>query len=179
MKTWNRAAMLLRNCRYLADQQSLDVSFRNGDRFQVPVESLLREPATSVRWDRVRIGETQDVLEVPGTNGVTEIPWDRIRCLVDADFRRHLANQAALAARQVAQRLRELRRERGLTQEAVAQSAGVDRVTISRLENGRLQPTFETLARVVAAMGASLQDLTQIPTPKPDAGRRRRLAPAR
>ena len=80
-------------------------------------------------------------------------------------FRRHLANQAAKSARRVAQRLRELRQERGLTQDAVAKAAGVDRVTISRLENGALQPTFETLARVVAAMGARIQDIAaeQVP----------------
>ena len=41
-------------------------------------------------------------------------------------------------------------------------------------ENGRVQPTFESLARVVAAMGANLQDLTLI-TPKLDLGHRRSL----
>jgi DNA-binding XRE family transcriptional regulator len=165
MKKWTRAAMRFTRCQYLPEQGVLDVSFRNGDRFQVRVETVLSEPASALRWDRLRIGQTQDVLEIPRAGGVTEVPWDRIRCVADAAFRRHLAVQAAKSVRRVAHRLRELRQQRGLTQDAVARAAGVDRVTISRLENGALQPTFETLARVVAAMGARIQDIATQPVP--------------
>lgn len=159
MKKWNRASMQFATCRYLAAQGVVAVSFRNGDRFEVPVEMLLREHARDARWDRLRIGETGDFLEVPVEGNFTEIPWDRVRCVADAAFRRHMANQAAKSARRVAQRLAELRRESGLTQEAVATAAGLARVTVSRLENGALQPTYETLTRVLAAMGRRVEDL--------------------
>ena len=157
MKKWNRTAMVFSACRYLAEQGVLAVSFRNGDRFEVPTEMLLRNQ--EARWDRTRIGETRDVLEVPVGGRITEIPWDRVRCSADADFRRYLANQAAKSARRVAGRLVDLRRESGLTQEAVARAAGLARVTVSRLENGALQPTYETLTRVLAAMGRRVEDL--------------------
>src|SRR5947208_6684715 len=134
-------------CRYLVQQGVLDVSFRNGDRFQVPVEMLVQPPLPASSWERLRIGETQDVLELPGKDSITEIPWDRVRCVADPEFRSHLADQAAQSARRIGRRLRELRQESGLTQEAIARAAGVSRVTISRLEKGHLQPTYETLTR--------------------------------
>ena len=43
----------------------------------------------------MRIGETGDVLEVPSGAAVVEIPWDRIRCVADPEFRAHLADRAA------------------------------------------------------------------------------------
>ncbi len=159
MKQWNRAAMQFSACRYLPQQGMLDVSFRNGDRFQVPIEALVQSPLPSSSWERLRIGETQDVLELPGRDSITEIPWDRIRCVADPEFRAHLADQAAHSARRIGQRLRELRQESGLTQEAIARATGIARVTISRLEKGLVQPTFEMLTRLLAALGKQPRDL--------------------
>ena len=160
MRPWTRSARQLAACRYDPHGGLLTVSFRNGDRFEVPIEALL-DSSNAARWDRLRIGETQDVLEIPVADGIAEIPWDRIRCVADPACRRHLAHQAARSARRVAGRLRQLRRGMGLTQEAVARSAGVARVTISRLESGQLPPTYQTLVRVLAAMGKSVSDLAR------------------
>jgi DNA-binding XRE family transcriptional regulator len=151
--------MRFAKCRYLPQREVLAVSFRNGDAFQIPVETLLRTSAADADWNRIKIGETGDFLELPTSHGLTEIPWDRVRCVADPEYRRHLAERAAASARRVGSRLQSLRRASGLTQEAVAQSAGVDRVTISRIENGHLQATYETLARIVATLGRTMQDL--------------------
>jgi len=159
MREWPRTAMRFAKCRYLPQREVLAVSFRNGDAFQIPVETLLRTSAADADWNRIKIGETGDFLELPTSHGLTEIPWDRVRCVADPEYRRHLAEQAAASARRVGSRLQSLRRASGLTQEAVAQSAGVDRVTISRIENGHLQATYETLARIVATLGRTMQDL--------------------
>ncbi len=160
MKPWTRSAMQIAACRYDRHGGLLTVSFRNGDRFEVPVEALL-DSSNAASWDHLRIGETQDVLEIPVADGIAEIPWDRIRCVADPVYRQHLANQAVRSARRIAGRLRQLRREMGLTQEAVARSAGVARVTISRLESGQLPPTYQTLVRVLAAMGKNVGDLAR------------------
>lgn len=47
--------------------------------------------------------------------------------------------------------LRRLRRERGLTLEAVAYLAGVDVATISRIERGLVEPRRETVVRLAHA----------------------------
>jgi hypothetical protein len=90
VKKWDRAAMQFSACRYLPEQGVLDLSFRNGDRFQVPVEALVQSPLPPASWENLRIGETQDVLELPGKDSVTEIPWDRVRCVADPEFRSYL-----------------------------------------------------------------------------------------
>ena len=59
----------------------------------------------------------------------------------------------------VAGRIRSLRLSRSLTQEALAEKAGLPVETISRAENARMMPTLATLAAVATALGVDLADL--------------------
>lgn len=56
----------------------------------------------------------------------------------------------------VGARLRELRKERGLSAKEVAARAKVSPAYLSRLENGQISPTVSTLSRIVQAMGESV-----------------------
>src|SRR5436305_10595195 len=98
-KNWDRAAMRFATARYIDRQGMLDVTFENGDHFLVAVESVMpgvssAATAAPMAWAGLRISETGDVLEIPTSDTVIEVPWDRIRSLVDPDFRAHLAEQA-------------------------------------------------------------------------------------
>ena len=53
--------------------------------------------------------------------------------------------------------VRQARRRAGLTQRALATSAGVPQSTIGRIETGRLTPRVDTLERVLQAAGHSLE----------------------
>ena len=58
------------------------------------------------------------------------------------------------------QRIRAVREERGLTQQAVARSAGIATDMVSRLENGHYtSPGLRTLLRIAEGMGVSLGSL--------------------
>ncbi len=58
------------------------------------------------------------------------------------------------------QRIRAIREERGLTQHAVARSAGIATDMVSRLENGHYtSPGLRTLLRIAEGMGVSLAAL--------------------
>lgn len=78
----------------------------------------------------------------------------------------------------IAWNLRRLRVAKGVSQEALATDADVDRAYMSRLERGLENPTVELLARVAKALGIGLQDFFRAPgkneaAPKPlSAGRR-------
>ncbi|MEV5430603.1 helix-turn-helix transcriptional regulator [Streptomyces sp. NPDC052701] len=50
-------------------------------------------------------------------------------------------------------RLRELRREAGLTGAVLAQRAGVGQPTVSKVENGRMVPSLDVLDRLSGALG--------------------------
>jgi transcriptional regulator with XRE-family HTH domain len=49
--------------------------------------------------------------------------------------------------------LREIRKARGLTLEAVAFLAGIDTATVSRIENGVVDPKPETVVRIARGLG--------------------------
>ena len=70
----------------------------------------------------------------------------------------------------IAARIRTLRQRRSLTQEVVAENAGLPVETISRAENARMTPTLATLASLANAFGVELADLVDPdrPLPPPD-----------
>jgi DNA-binding XRE family transcriptional regulator len=109
----------------------------------------------------MRIGETGDVLEVPVNDGLIEIPWDRIRSIVDPEYRAHLSDQAGARARRIGSRIRALRLEAGLTRVALAEKAGVMRDQISALEAGKVEPSIDLIGRIAAALGKRLRDFAE------------------
>lgn len=178
-KKWDRPAMRFKSAGYVSRQGMLDVTFQNGDRFLVAVESVLptvdsghfrrngvrvagRTAPRTPNWLKVRIGPTGDVLEVPAVGTVIEIPWDRIRSLADPDFRAHLTAQAVRRARRIGTRLRAMRLQAGLTRGALAVKAGVAPTVVADLEAGKREPKIELLASIAVAMGRRLRDFAEV-----------------
>lgn len=68
---------------------------------------------------------------------------------------------------------------RGLSQEALAVDAGIDRTYVSRLERNLENPTVAVLERLAAAIGAEIVEFFLVPgsgepPPKPLSGGRRK-----
>lgn len=66
------------------------------------------------------------------------------------------AEEFAPLLRVVGTRIRQAREAAGLTQEQAAEAAGMDPRCWRRLENGEINPTLSTLARVAGALGIDL-----------------------
>jgi transcriptional regulator with XRE-family HTH domain len=60
--------------------------------------------------------------------------------------------------------IRQLREERGMTQEALAQDAGVTVGHMSMIERGHSNPTWATVKAIAAALKASLVELVKLAT---------------
>jgi transcriptional regulator with XRE-family HTH domain len=58
----------------------------------------------------------------------------------------------------VGQRVKELRHELGLSQEALANKAGVDRTYMTDVENGRRNISVELLEKILGALEISFAD---------------------
>jgi transcriptional regulator with XRE-family HTH domain len=58
----------------------------------------------------------------------------------------------------VGQRIKELRHELGLSQEALANKAEVDRTYVTDVENGRRNISVELLEKLITALEVSFQD---------------------
>jgi transcriptional regulator with XRE-family HTH domain len=57
--------------------------------------------------------------------------------------------------------LRRLREERGLSQEAVGDRAGMTQSQYARIERGDVDPTLKTLKRLATALGVPTSELLQ------------------
>jgi putative transcriptional regulator len=72
---------------------------------------------------------------------------------------------------QVANRLRELRQERNLTQEQLGNALGVTRHTILALEVGRYVPSIELALRLAAFFDRPLEDVFWLAAEAPNRAR--------
>jgi transcriptional regulator with XRE-family HTH domain len=92
---------------------------------------------------------------------------------------RSLRERAYMA--ELGQRLRTLREERGLTQQVLAQAAGIATDMVSRLENGHYSsPGLRTLVRIADGMGVAVAAMLPDPptpsgAPTPETNLRARL----
>ena len=59
----------------------------------------------------------------------------------------------------VARNIRRLRLDRGLTQEALAVDAEIDRTYVSRLERGLENPTVAVLEKLARALSSNIEEL--------------------
>jgi transcriptional regulator with XRE-family HTH domain len=74
-----------------------------------------------------------------------------------------LAMMAAPLRELVRARIRALRRERGLSQEALCERAGISVDAVTRIERGSRVPTLDTLERLAGALGVSVVELVAPP----------------
>ena len=86
---------------------------------------------------------------------------DVIGCpkIFDSEFASHMAERAAKQSEYIGSRLRQLRKQRRLTQAQVADAAKIEPANLSRIENGHFDVSTSTLWKVLAAMGYSPADL--------------------
>lgn len=68
---------------------------------------------------------------------------------------------------QVGERLRAARRERGWSLAELATRASISTSTLSRLENGKRQPSLDLLLPITRQLGLRLDDLVSAATPDP------------
>lgn len=68
---------------------------------------------------------------------------------------------------EVGQRIRELRRGKGLTLEALSSMSGLSKSFLSDIERGRCDVTLTSLQRIADALGVGLSDLFPPPEPVP------------
>jgi transcriptional regulator with XRE-family HTH domain len=59
-------------------------------------------------------------------------------------------------------RLRELRKKMGLSQEALALSCGLDRTYIGGIERGERNPSLINICKIAAALGISTKELLDV-----------------
>ena len=59
----------------------------------------------------------------------------------------------------VGQKIKQIRNEKGLSQEKLALKAEIDRTYLAGVEQGKRNPSIKSLEKIVEALGISFQDL--------------------
>lgn len=59
----------------------------------------------------------------------------------------------------ISARIRELRKERGMTVQELAYRCDIERSNLSRIESGRANVTLKTLCSICNALGVSLKEV--------------------
>jgi len=137
----------------------LGVHFGDGSEARVDARCLLPPRTREIDWEAMTFDPYEIVVSTAEEQ--IEIPWSAIRALTDRDYATHLAEAAKEQARQIGRRIRELRKQRGLTSKEVAERARITPQSLSRIENGHHDVVYTTLQQILAAMGASLKDLVE------------------
>jgi transcriptional regulator with XRE-family HTH domain len=83
--------------------------------------------------------------------------WDRLEARLLSDSATREAYEKRRPAFELASKLIELRNSLGLTQRQIAARAKMTQPEIARLESGGVEPNWETLRRVLGALGASIE----------------------
>jgi len=71
-----------------------------------------------------------------------------------------------LALKTFGHRLRQIREERNLSQQELADLADLTRITITRFENAQMTPTLEALIGITKGLEIPLKDLMDFSLPK-------------
>jgi transcriptional regulator with XRE-family HTH domain len=61
--------------------------------------------------------------------------------------------------RKLAENLKRIRAEKGISQGDIVKSTGIDKAMISNIENGKTNPTLATIAKLAKAIGVSIGEL--------------------
>ena len=141
----------------------IEVEFENGDTVQVEGSRLLPPDTRTPIWERLTWSPYE--LAIPTVDDVTIVPVDRVRRLTDSEYAAYWAQMAERQARRIGERIRTLRKARGLTGKELAKRAGIAPQRLSRIELGQDGVVLTTLQALLAAMGCELRDLA---TPDPD-----------
>ena len=86
---------------------------------------------------------------------LVELPWDFARSYCDPEYRARVELVAAKGRRAVGDRIRSHRLAARLTQQDAADAAGLNRVTLVRIEKGDESPRYDTLIRLAAALNVA------------------------
>ena len=139
----------------------IEFTFADGRKGLVPFAAI-PEVVEGDNLSSVELPNPYEVILLTKSGDTVELPWDFVRHYCEASYRQRV-EAVGLAGRQaIGVSIRHLRESAGITQEALAQAAGIGRVTLVRIENAAQSPRYETLVSLARALGRPLQGLVGV-----------------
>ena len=165
---WNRGDFFLLDAvQFLPASAKLRVWYENHEVGEAPAHILWNGRAGEPDWQRASVdAETRGALLVPRrpSGDVVEIPSDVVRAATDVDYRAYVSRKAAAWAKRVGGAVAQLRLKKGISQERLAQAAGLDPSVVAAIERGRQECSAALIGKLIAAMGAKAPDWLKTPS---------------
>lgn len=156
-------AVLVRNAERMMTFASLredgvELHFADGCKGLVPFADV-PEVKERVALSGVELPNPYEMILQTVDGEQVEIPWDFARHYCDESYRPTIEAIAMRGRQTLGERVRRFRESAGLTQEALAGTANVGRVTLVRIERGEQSPRYKTLAVLAQALGKGVSEL--------------------
>ncbi len=146
---------------YIEKDKGYQVSFNDGVSGFVSLEEMgLEEYEEQLMIDRPAIEEMGKAIELFSHEGeLFEIDALAVKTLLSKPEHEVVNEQSKETATQVGERIRSVRKKESLTQQELSQNTGIDQAIISKIENGKHIPRYDTLKRIADGMGISVSRL--------------------
>ncbi|MGD2124240.1 MAG: helix-turn-helix transcriptional regulator [Gemmatimonadota bacterium] len=147
--------------RYSVDEDSLWVCFGDGHNASLPWKNLgLSGVSPPLSPKTAVVSKDHDSIQVLRQDGsVFDVDSVAVRTLVDKAARQSIQEASAHSDQELGHLLREWRKTQGKTQLEVSRISGLEQALISKLENGRHRPRFDTLRRYSEALGLTVAEI--------------------
>ena len=136
----------------------VELTFADGHRGLVPFADLPEIPGRP-SVSSLDLPNPYEAIILTDEGQQVELPWDFARHYCDQSYRPTVEAIARQGRLTLGERVRRFRESAALTQEALARTAGIGRVTLVRIENGEQTPRYKTLAAIAHALGKQVGDL--------------------
>jgi len=139
-------------------EEGIKISFADGQAGVVPFAEIsdgdVRDNIVSVELPNL-----YEVVLNTNSGEIIELPWDFVRHYCDSSYRPRVEAVALTGRQVIGNRIRQLRKSTGLTQQALSRLANIGRVTLVRIETGEQSPRYETMVSLAQALGRPLEEL--------------------
>jgi transcriptional regulator with XRE-family HTH domain/Zn-dependent peptidase ImmA (M78 family) len=140
----------------------LVVTFADGDSVELQIADLGLPNDTEFRLDE----ESGGLIAIPPDAEEREIDWMLIRRIDDPRFAAVVRERDAEESRRIGRRLRVLRENRGLSQKAASEMAGMSAPQLAKIERGESDLRVSTVRAVLRALGGSFADIARPDAPE-------------
>ena len=142
------ADRLINSARVLS--QGIEITFADGRSGVIPFDDI--RGIVQERLEGIELPTQHELILRVTTGESIDIPWDFARHYCDPTYQEQSEAAASRGRSHMGRRVRDLRKQAGMTQVQLANAAGIGRVTLVRIENGSHSPRFRTLDALARAL---------------------------
>ena len=142
------ADRLINSARVLS--QGIEITFADGRSGVIPFDDI--RGIVQERLEGIELPTQHELILRAATGDSVDIPWDFARHYCDPAHQEQSEAAASRGRSHMGRRVRNLRKQAGMTQQQLANAAGIGRVTLVRIESGSYSPRFRTLDALARAL---------------------------